>query len=212
MENEMHNFTNLSIYLIWIIPIFSMIVLIGFFYRMKKGFGPFNFKVLVIIIVATFTSLLALNDANSLNAALGILGAIVGYVFGFTSEKSQKDSSANVDSSTLGDNNKIAGRDINEFIKKIESDLTEIKNARFASSEKPNESDYLIHHFFERNNYQEKFEEIITAHEKEDWKFKFMTSDFQGTDGIFLIFEKPKEKQHQKVNYLHGKNFRSGYQ
>ena len=68
--------------IIWIIAAFGFATLIGVFYRMKDGFGPFNLRVVGIVLIATFASLLALHDANSLTAAMGILGAIAGYLFG----------------------------------------------------------------------------------------------------------------------------------
>ncbi|HLC77558.1 MAG TPA: hypothetical protein VJH92_00345 [Candidatus Nanoarchaeia archaeon] len=60
----------------------GVITLVGIFIRMKDGFGPFNLKVVGIVLVAILSSLLALKDSGSLTAAMGILGAIVGYLFG----------------------------------------------------------------------------------------------------------------------------------
>ena len=68
--------------LMWIIAGFGVVALVGAFVKMTKGFGPFNLRVMSIIIVATFSSLLALRDSGSLSAAMGILGAIAGYLFG----------------------------------------------------------------------------------------------------------------------------------
>lgn len=67
---------------LWVIAILGGGCLLGVFLRMKEGFGPFNLRVIGIVLVATFASLLALNDSNSLTAAMGILGAIAGYLFG----------------------------------------------------------------------------------------------------------------------------------
>ncbi|MBC8491293.1 MAG: hypothetical protein H8D42_01900 [Candidatus Marinimicrobia bacterium] len=69
----------------WLIIIIAAIgigSLVGVFVKMKPGFGPFNLRIIGIIIVATFVSLLALYDIKSISAAMGILGAIVGYLFG----------------------------------------------------------------------------------------------------------------------------------
>ncbi len=66
----------------WIISGLGAIALIGVFIKMQGGFGPFNLRAVGIIFIATLASLLALNDAGSLNAAMGILGAIAGYLFG----------------------------------------------------------------------------------------------------------------------------------
>jgi len=68
--------------IIWIIAALGFATLSGVFYRMKDGFGPFNLRVTGIVLIATFSSLLALHDANSHTAAMGILGAIAGYLFG----------------------------------------------------------------------------------------------------------------------------------
>jgi len=43
---------------------------------------PINLRALGIVLVGTFATLLALKDSSSLTAAMGILGAIVGYFFG----------------------------------------------------------------------------------------------------------------------------------
>jgi len=69
-------------HLMWIIAGFGVVALIGSFLKMKPGFGPFNLRVVGIILVGTFAALLALQGGESITAAMGILGAIVGYLFG----------------------------------------------------------------------------------------------------------------------------------
>lgn len=71
------------------ILVIAAIALIGSFKQMKPGFGPFNLRVIGIILVATFATILALVDTGRVNAAIGILGAIAGYLFGF--QKTQKE-------------------------------------------------------------------------------------------------------------------------
>lgn len=66
----------------WVIVAFGAVTLIGVFMKMTQGFGPFNLRVVGIVLIATFASLLALHDSNSLTAAMGILGAIGEYSFG----------------------------------------------------------------------------------------------------------------------------------
>jgi hypothetical protein len=68
--------------LMWIIAVFGALTLGGVFWKMTEGFGPFNLRVVGIVLIATLSSLLALHDAGSLTAAMGILGAIGGYLFG----------------------------------------------------------------------------------------------------------------------------------
>ena len=56
---------------------------------MQSGFGPFNLRAVGIVLVGTFAALLALKDGSSLTAAMGILGAIAGYLFGIKTSESQ---------------------------------------------------------------------------------------------------------------------------
>ena len=73
--------------LIWIISAFGLVALIGAFFKMKQGFGPFNLRVVGIILVGTFAALLALTNSQSMTAAMGILGAIAGYLFGIKDQE-----------------------------------------------------------------------------------------------------------------------------
>ena len=73
--------------LLWIIAVIGALALGGVFFRMTKGFGPFNLRAVGIVLVATFAALLALRDGGSLTAAMGILGAIAGYLFGIKDSK-----------------------------------------------------------------------------------------------------------------------------
>ncbi len=58
--------------------------------QMKPGFGPFNLKVYGITIISGFIVLVALYPDNSLDLApaFGVLGAIAGYIFGYTKDNS----------------------------------------------------------------------------------------------------------------------------
>jgi hypothetical protein len=64
--------------LIWIIAGLGAVALVGVMLKMKAGFGPFNLRVVGIVLISTFASLLALKDTNGLTAAM----AIAGYLFG----------------------------------------------------------------------------------------------------------------------------------
>ena len=69
-------------YLIWIIAGIGSLTMSGVFWKMDKGFGPFNLRAVGIVLVATFAALLAMRDGSSMTAAMGILGGIAGYLFG----------------------------------------------------------------------------------------------------------------------------------
>ncbi len=64
---------------------FGVYALIKVFGHMKEGFGIFNVRITGIVIVATFASILAVLNLNAGSAAIGILGAIAGYLFGYGS-------------------------------------------------------------------------------------------------------------------------------
>jgi hypothetical protein len=68
--------------LMWIIACFGAIALVGIFFKMERGFGPFNLRAVAITLVAVLASLLSLREGPAMTAGMGILGAIAGYVFG----------------------------------------------------------------------------------------------------------------------------------
>jgi len=76
--------------LMWIFAALGALALIGAFFKMTKGFGPFNLRIIGIVLIATFASLLGLRDGGSLTASMGILGAIAGYLFGLKDSASQQ--------------------------------------------------------------------------------------------------------------------------
>lgn len=62
---------------------FGIFALLKIFGHMKEGFGIFNVRISGIVIVATFASILAVLNPSTESAAIGILGAIAGYLFGY---------------------------------------------------------------------------------------------------------------------------------
>jgi len=62
---------------------FGVFAMLKVFGHMKEGFGIFNVRITGIIIVATFASILAVLSPTTQSAAIGILGAIAGYLFGY---------------------------------------------------------------------------------------------------------------------------------
>lgn len=78
----------------WIVAVIGAGTLCLVFWKMKDGFGPYNLRAFGITLVATFATLLALRSDTNLAAAMGILGAIAGYLFSIKSDgpKSEKPS------------------------------------------------------------------------------------------------------------------------
>ncbi len=69
----------------WGVLSFGLLVIGAAFYtfwRKDQGFGINNLRVVGLILVSTFASVLALTNAPNLNIAIGLLGAIAGYLFG----------------------------------------------------------------------------------------------------------------------------------
>lgn len=69
----------------WGMLVFGLLVIAAAFYtfwRKDQGFGISNLRVVGLILVITFASVLAMTDAPNLNIAIGLLGAIAGYLFG----------------------------------------------------------------------------------------------------------------------------------
>ena len=64
----------------WVISGIGVLTLLGVFYRMKAGFGPFNLRVVGLVLITIFAALLALTSEQGLNAGTTLLGAIVGYL------------------------------------------------------------------------------------------------------------------------------------
>ncbi|RJG18761.1 hypothetical protein D4A39_09925 [Alcanivorax profundi] len=62
---------------------FGVFAMIKVFGHMKDGFGVFNVRITGIVIVATLASILAVMNPSGESAAIGILGAIAGYLFGY---------------------------------------------------------------------------------------------------------------------------------
>lgn len=76
--------------LLWTIAGLGAIALGGVFWRMHGGFGPYNLRAFGIVFVGTITGLLALHDSGSHTSAMGILGAIAGYLFGLREAPASK--------------------------------------------------------------------------------------------------------------------------
>jgi hypothetical protein len=70
----------------YILAAVGLVALVGVFVRMKEGFGPNNLRIVGIVLIATFASVLAVHGDSALTAGMGILGAIAGYLFGVTNK------------------------------------------------------------------------------------------------------------------------------
>ncbi len=83
-------FNNATVGLFAVI-VFGLLAGIAAVIKMQGGFGKNNTRVFGIILVATLTTILALSTGDNVSAAMGILGAIAGYLFGVTTSSSEKE-------------------------------------------------------------------------------------------------------------------------
>jgi hypothetical protein len=118
---------------LWIVAALGVGTLFGVFWRMRGGFGPMNLRAVGIVLVAALASVLAIGKAETITAAMGILGAIAGYLFGAKPNKSEEEAASaggGVDAkrATFGNNAKVAGRDINDTVNNIAKMLGDVQD------------------------------------------------------------------------------------
>jgi len=65
---------------LWVVSGMCALTLIGVFWKMKPGFGPNNLQAVGIVLIAFLASVLSILRPDGLNAAMGILGAVGGYL------------------------------------------------------------------------------------------------------------------------------------
>lgn len=208
VEGGLMNSVGFEPYEFWVISAFSAAALIIVAYRMKGGFGPQNLRAFGIALVATLVAMLAAAKGSELATAMGILGAIAGYLFG-----SQRDSeppvsgdhNVNASGATFGDNAKLAGRDINEILQEIEGGVGKIQDSVVnltGSSELTGKSDFLfISDYFDQGEPLERIARGSTQIEARGWRLKtiFPSHDKRG---FITVFTRPAHGELSK--FYHG--------
>jgi len=190
-----------------------------------------NAIILSVILLFVILSIIHLFQPQTWTADVlkVVVGVLVGVASSYTND--EKKAKQNIDgdvisdisaSGTFGDNTKIAGRDINETIENMKSDISQIKDSiinqytSIANSllKLPNERsgnlDYLINTIYERfyqNNtagMTKAVERVINHWQEEGWEFSSLTSDYSGIDGMVLLFTRPSSNQVSSIAYYHG--------
>ncbi|MXS86339.1 hypothetical protein ABO04_10660 [Nitrosomonas sp. HPC101] len=205
---------------LWIVAVLGAATLIGVFWKMQGGFGPLNLRAVGLVLIAILASLLAIAKSDNLTAAMGILGAIAGYLFGAKADSGNANSNVSrVDASgaNFGDNARVVGRDLNETVNNINARVQELgeilsqegaKIDRLVALQETARADsmsYLVNTVYERGMEQTKeaMATVVAHWESEGWKLTSMSSDYQGMDGIFLLFERPSNPNEPKVQIYH---------
>ena len=75
------------------IMLIIVIAFIVLFFKMKNGIGAFNLKIFGITFITSLGTLLAIRNIpqNNMTAIFGILGAIIGYLFGLKNPEKGND-------------------------------------------------------------------------------------------------------------------------
>ena len=205
---------------LWIIAVLGAATLIGVFWKMRGGFGPLNLRAVGLVLIAVLATLLAIAKSDNLTAAMGILGAIAGYLFGAKTDSGNAQSNTSrVDASgaNFGDNSRVAGRDLNETVNNINARVQELgailsqegsKIDRLVASQeaaRTGSMNYLVNTVYERRmeQTQEAVTTVVAHWESEGWKLMSMSSDYQGMDGMFLLFERPSNPGEPKIQIYH---------
>jgi len=206
---------------LWIIAVLGAATLIGVFWKMQGGFGPLNLRAVGLVLIAVLAALLAIAKSDNLTAAMGLLGAIAGYLFGAKANSGNAQSGASrVDAvgASFGDNVRVAGRDLNETVNNINARVEELgrilsqegsKLDRIVASQEATRTgpmSYLVNTVYERTmgQIQEAMAAVVARWESEGWKLMSMSSDYQGMDGVFLLFERASNLGEPKIQIYHG--------
>jgi hypothetical protein len=110
--------------------------------------------------------------------------------------------------SVIGD---IAGRDINKNIQNINEAISKIEGSIINQKKQiignNYDNDFLINTIYEKgNNIAEPIARVVQYWHNRGWSLKHFSSDYQGMDGIFLVFAKTMTGSSPEIFYYHGSN------
>ena len=82
-------------FLVNVVVLFGAGVSAAAFRKMEHGFGPYNLRAAMLPLVTTLAVLLGLTGTASKEAVMGLLGAIVGYLFGLQEKRPKRAGGSN---------------------------------------------------------------------------------------------------------------------
>ncbi|MCY1234120.1 hypothetical protein D3C87_142860 [compost metagenome] len=177
-----------------------------------KGYKAGN--TLLLVTCFLFLTLLIVHLFKEQDWTPDTLKILIGVLVGTGSIKLAKKvhssgSSVDINGNVGGD---VAGRDINKNIQNIQEAISEIKDSVVHQNnqfvKETNDTDYLIHTIYERGEeIKTAITTVITHWQDQGWILKHFSSDYNGMDGIFLIFSKPKIGLKSEILYHRGINF-----
>lgn len=196
---------------LWIVSGLCFVALVATFVRMKGGFGPQNLRAVGIVFVASLVAILSLVRATDLTTAMGILGAIAGYLFGSQrgpDEERRETSAVSADGATFGSGAKIAGRDINETLNRIVGDIDQIKDSVVHMTSATGASagnQYLFDSSYENDG--EPLEQLAVSMREfadEGWSLHAVFPSYDPR-GLISLYRKPADEEGAKLRVYHGR-------
>ncbi len=142
-----------------------------------------------------------------------LIGTLLGAGSSKLTEKKRKDSSS-VDISSSSITGDIAGRDINKNIQNIKEAISKIEGSVVNQNNQikqfvgeNSDSDFLINTIYGRgDNITGNFARVVKHWHNKGWRLKHFSSDYQGMDGVFLVFTKSISGTSPEVYYYQGSN------
>lgn len=187
-------------YVIWIVAVLGAGTLLGVFWKMKGGFGPINLRVVGIVLIAALVCLLSLAKSSDITAAMGILGAIAGYLFGATratdAEEAKSSSSVDASGARFGNDARVAGRDINEMIENLQGDIKEIKDSVINQVTDSGLSEDSVTEFLFFTSFLSDGEpinesaKVIRNFQPHGWSLFSTAGSYAGGNGLVLVFRR----------------------
>jgi hypothetical protein len=176
---------------------------------------------LMFVVAALFAAILVvhlfIHETWTADVLKLLGGALVGAAATKGAEKASKSSGGVSVAGSSVENSNIVGRDyFNQVIEKLEAEVANVRDAvikqsttfqQFMESDSSASStEYLINTVYERQErVAEGVERVLRRWTGEGWKLVSMTSDYQGMDGVMLLFSRPADAQTPRpTRYYHG--------
>lgn len=148
-----------------------------------------------------------------------ILKILIGVLLGVSStkladKKSEGESSVDISGGSVkGD---VAGRDINKDIQNIKEAISKIEGSivhqnnqikQFVGDKSVTTEDFIFHFLYYTSSLHKDIETVVTKWTADGHQFKEIVSDFEGFDGMILIFAKPSKTNESTVLYFRDGTF-----
>lgn len=202
-----------AIFILLSVMTLAIIILTRFGNKMfDKDYSASN--IFLFISAFLFIILLIVHLFKQQEWTADLLKVLVGVLVGAgTTKITKKDkgdgSSVDISGGHVGGD--VAGRDINKNIQNLKDAVSNIKDSIIHQNSQINQvigdstkSDILINTVYERGDkVKDAIARVIRYWSTRGWQFKHFSSDYNGMDGIFLVFTKQTDTNPQ-VYYHHG--------